>query len=60
MYTDNKDLAKRTVSYKVLKGQSCEIALRTKYEGYQTGLASMVFKFFELRSESDKQKSDIP
>ena len=54
MYTDNKDLAKRTVSYKVLKGKSCEIALCTKYEGYQTGLASMVYKFFKPRSESDK------
>ena len=54
MYTGNKDLAQRTVSYKVLKGKSCEIALCTKYEGYQTGLASMIYKFFKLRSESDE------
>ena len=42
MYTDSKDLAKSTVSDKVLKDRAYEIALNPKYDGCQRGLVSMV------------------
>ena len=45
-YGKLKDLARRTESDKVLKGKACEIASNLKYDGYQKGLASMVYKTF--------------
>ena len=45
-YGDFKDIAKRTVSEKVLKDKAFNFAKIPKYDGYQRGLASMVFKFF--------------
>ena len=39
----SKDLAKRTQSDKVLRDKAFKIASDPKYEGYQKGLASMVF-----------------
>ena len=38
-YSVNKDLAKKTVSDKVLKKRADEIAINPKYDGYQRGLA---------------------
>ena len=40
-----KDLSKRTQSDKVLKDKAFKIASDPKYDGYQRGLASMVYKF---------------
>ena len=40
---DFKDLAKRTVADKVLRVKAFKIASDQKYDGYQRGLASMVF-----------------
>ena len=42
-YSDSKDLAKRTVSDKILKDRAYEIARNGKYDGYQRALASIVF-----------------
>ena len=39
-YYDSKDLAKRTGSDRILKDRAYEIAINTKYDGYQRGLAS--------------------
>ena len=39
-----KDLAKRTDPDKVLRAEAFKIASNPKYDGYQRGLASMVFK----------------
>ena len=39
-----KDLARRTKSGKVLRDKAFEIASNPEYDGYQRGLASMVFK----------------
>ena len=44
-YGKSKDLIKRTQSDKVLKGKAFKIANNPKYDGYQRGLASMVYKF---------------
>ena len=41
-YGDFKDLAKRTVSDKVLREKAFNIAKNPKYHEYQRGLASMV------------------
>ena len=49
-YRDFKDLAKRTASDKVLRDKAFNIAKNPKYDGYQRGLASMVYKFFEKSS----------
>ena len=46
-YGKLKDLAKRTESDKVLRNKAFEIASDPKYDGYQWGLASMFYKFFD-------------
>ena len=45
-----KDLVKRTQSDKVLREKAFKIAGDPKYDGYQRGLASMVYKFFDKKS----------
>ena len=50
-YGKTKDLVKRTRSDKVLKDKSFKIASDPKYGGYQRGLASMVYKFFDKKSK---------
>ena len=49
-YGKSKDLAKRTQSDKVLRDKTFKIASDPKYDGYQRGLASMVYKFFDKKS----------
>ena len=46
-----KDLARRTASDKVLGDKAFNIAKYPKYDGYQRGLASMVYKFFDKKSK---------
>ena len=46
-YSDSKDLTKRTTADKVLRDKAFNIAKDLKYDGYQRGLASMVYKFFD-------------
>ena len=43
-YGDFKDLARRTDSDKDLRDKAFNIANNPKYDGYQTGLASLVYK----------------
>ena len=43
-YGKYKDLAKRTQSDKVLRDKAFKIAINPKFDGYQRGLASMVYK----------------
>ena len=45
-YGDFKDLAKITGSHKVLRNKAFNIAKNPKYNGYQRGLASMVYRLF--------------
>ena len=51
VYGKTKDLAKRTQSDKVLRDKAFKIASDPKYDGYQRGLASMVYKFFDKKSK---------
>ena len=50
-YGDFKDLAKRTFADKVLRDKAFKIASDQKYDGYQRGLASMVYRFFDKKSQ---------
>ena len=45
-YGDFKDLKRRTQSDEVLKDKAFAIESNLKHDGYQRGLASMVYKFF--------------
>ena len=49
-YGKSEDLPKRTQSDKVLKDKALKIASNPKYDGYQRGLASMIYKFFDKKS----------
>ena len=49
-YGDFKDLTRRTASDKILRDKVFNIAKSPKYDGYQRGLASMVYKFFGKNS----------
>ena len=49
-YADNKDLLNRTKADKVLKDKAYNIASNPEHDGYQRGLASMVYKFFDKKS----------
>ena len=50
-YGDLKDLKRRTFSDKVLRDKAFNIAKNPKYDGYQTGLASMIYNFFDKKSK---------
>ena len=51
VYGDFKDLNKRTAADKVLRDKAFNIAKDPKYDGYQRGLASMVYKFFNKKTK---------
>ena len=44
-YGESKDLTRRTESDKVLRDKAFKIASNPKHDGYQRGLASLVYKF---------------
>ena len=50
-YGDFKDLKRRASSDKVVRDKAFNIAKNPKYDGYQPGLASMVYKFFDKKSK---------
>ena len=49
-YGKAKDLLRRTQSEKILRNKAFKIASDPKYDGYQRGLAPMVYKFFDKKS----------
>ena len=56
-YGDFKDLAKRTAADKVLRDKAFNIAKDPKYDGYQRGLASMVYRFFDPKTKGSGIKN---
>ena len=58
-YGKYKDLERRTQSDKVSKGKAFEIANNPKYDRYQRGLASMVYKNFDKKSKGSGCKYEI-
>ena len=49
-YADNNNLINRTKADKVLKDKACNIASNPEFDGYQRGLASIVYKFYDKKS----------
>ena len=49
-YGDFKDLTRRTASDKILHDKALNIAKNPKYDEYQRGLASLVYKFFDKKT----------
>ena len=56
-YADNKDLLNRTRADKILRYKAYGIANNPQYDGYQRGLASMVYKFFDAKASSPDKKT---
>ena len=49
-YGDFKDLKRRTAFDKILRDKAFDIAKSSKYDGYQRGLAFMLYRFFDKKS----------
>ena len=56
-YSESKNLTKRTIADKILRDKAFNIAKDTKYDGYQRGLASMVYKVFDSKVEGSGAKN---
>ena len=52
-YGDFKDLSKRSIADKLLRYKAFNIAKNHMYDGYQRGLASMVYKSFDKKNKSE-------
>ena len=50
-YGDFEDIKRRTASDKIFRDEAFNIAKNPKYDGNQRGLASMIYKFFDKKSE---------
>ena len=55
-YGKTKDLVRRTKSDKFLRGKAFKIATDSTYDGYQRGLASMMYKSFDKKSKGSGRK----
>ena len=51
-YGDFKNLTRRTASDRILHHRAFNIAKNPKYDWYQRGVASVVYKFFEKKTFS--------
>ena len=51
VYRDLKELARRTASDDVLRDKAFNIAKNPQYDGYQRGLVSKIYSFFEKKSK---------
>ena len=58
-YGDFKDLTRRTASDKILRDKAFNIAKNPKYDGYQRGLASVVYKFFDKKTSGSGKNETI-
>ena len=56
-YGDFKDLKRRTAADKFLRDKAFNIARNPKYDEYQRGLVSMVYKFFNKKTAGSGIKS---
>ena len=50
-YGNFKDLKRITATDNVLRDKAFNIAKNSKYDGYQRGLASMVYKYFDKKTK---------
>ena len=56
-YGDFKDLTKRTAADKGLRDKAFNIDIDLKYDGYQRGLTSMIYRFFDKKTAASGIKS---
>ena len=57
-YGDFKDLNRRTAADKVLRDKALSIDKNPKYDGYQRGLDSVVYKFFDKKTSGGRIKNE--
>ena len=50
-YGNFKYFTRRTASDKILRDKAFKIAKNPKYDGYQRGLASIVYRYFDKRAK---------
>ena len=58
-YADFKDLSRTIASDKVLHDKAFNISKNSKYDGYQCGIASIAYKWFNKKSSDSGVKSEI-
>ena len=58
-YGDFKNLNRRTAADTLLPDKAFNITKNPKYDGYQHGLASMVYKFFDKKTSDRTVKNKI-
>ena len=56
-YGEFKDLNRRTAADKVLHDKAFDIAKNAKYDGYQRGLVSMVYKLCDKKNSGGTDKN---
>ena len=56
-YKNSKDLLNRTRADKILRYKAYGIVNNPQCDGYQRGLASMVYKFFDTKASSSDRKT---
>ena len=57
IYGNFKDLTRQTASDKILRDKGFNIAKSPKYDGYQKGLTSVVYKLFDKKTSGGSIKS---
>ena len=58
-YGDSKDSARRAASDKVLRDKAFNIAKNPKYDGYQRGLFSIVYKVFNKKLKGSDVNTEV-
>ena len=58
-YGDFEDLTRRTASDKILRDKTFNISKNPKNHGYERGLASMVYNFFDKKSKGGSANNEI-
>ena len=58
-YANFKDLTRRTAANKSLRDKAFNIAKDSKYDAYQRGITSIVYKFFGQKNLGDTIKDEI-
>ena len=57
-YRDFENLTRRTASDNILCDKAFDIAKNLKYDGYQRGLASMVYRYFNKKASGGAIKNE--
>ena len=58
-YEDFKGFARRTASDKIFRDKAFNIAKDPKYDGYQHGIASKFYEFFDNKNSGSGMKNKI-